>query len=250
MGNGKVVISLISLVVLALLSSCSKVDNVRDPISIYDIDLEYLENNSDSSIEAFMVKADDSVIGKKVDMLLHGDYTWFLNLLQKNKSEIFENQEPNSYSVNIVFTELNRSIDYLPGRYNGKKVSFYISKELTDKFIKIFINKNPVNTILKNNTISSNGKLEGVVTVSAGKRSIVLDRITLEMELPEEETPITWLITNNIEVLPNQVKKFPFTFKLPKITRSQESQDPIFLETVVEPFELYINDYEQLEFVK
>jgi hypothetical protein len=246
---------LLSLFVLLMLASCSKVDNIRDPISIKTVDLQYLATSLIATeIDSLVIYAEDTVIGDKVYLQNDDDYDWFFELLLKNKSELFEEKKPNSHLVKIRFSEENWSIDYDPGKYSGKKVSFYISSKLKNEFIKMYKMKHPVSTILKNTTLHLDENLEGYVTVSSGNRELALDEISLALymsDLSDGKSPWkSWIISKKDVIPPNTEKRFPFKIKLPTETPTSESQKAIFLNTEIKPIEPYIGDQDEVKIVE
>ncbi|MDN3015873.1 sporulation protein [Paenibacillus sp. BSR1-1] len=238
-----------------MLVSCSKVDNIRDPISIKSVDLEYCATSlQGTEIDSLIINANDTVKGDKVYLQTEDDYHWFFEMLLENKTELFEEKKPNTYLVKIRFSEENWSIDYDPGKYNGKKVSFYISNKLRNDFINMYKIKHPVSTILKNPIVHPNGNLEGYVTVSSGNRTLVLEEIALSLymsDLSDENSPWkSWIISKKVVIPPNTEKRFPFKIKLPTETPTSESQEAIFLNTEIKPIELYIDDYDEIKIFK
>ncbi|MFP5110648.1 sporulation protein [Neobacillus sp. C211] len=240
------------LFVLLMLASCSKVDNIRDPISIKSVDLEYLATSLlATDIDSLVIYAEDTVIGDKVYLQNDDDYDWFFEMLLENKTELFEEKKPNSHLVKIRFSEENWSIDYDPGKYNGKKVSFYISNKLRNDIIKMYKMKHPVSTILKNTIVDNNGNLEGYTTISSSNRKLVLEEITLALYSSEEDSPLeTWEIAKKVVIEPKTEKRFPFKIKLPAGTPTSDSQKSIFLNTEVKPIELYIDDQDEIKIVE
>lgn len=224
---------------------CSKVDDIRDPISVRKVDFEYVKNGQ--PIDSLIVYTEDSIIGEKVSLELDDDHDWFFEMLRENKKMLTDKKKPNSYQVLLRFSEGTWSIDYDPGKYNGKITSFYMSEELRNEFIRRYKHKHPVTTILKNDDLSFNGDLEGSVNISSGNRTLVLDEITLELYSSVDRSSLkTWTITKNLVISPNTEETIPFKFKLPKNTSVSENKKTVFLNTVVQPIELELSNQLQL----
>ncbi|WP_142317279.1 hypothetical protein [Bacillus sp. AFS017336] len=211
------------VIILVLLScftnvGCSKTDNIREPISIKNVDLKYVEKmDPEFYIQELKINMNDDEIGKNLEFAQY-DYFWIIKLLGKYKNETYEKKKTNSFFVNITFEELNRSFEYEHNKYNGKTVSFYISEKLKNRIKEQFIKQHPVNTVFNNFTFPVNEKIQGHVTIDSSNEPQEFDEITFEINgirKNEDLSPLKIVkISGKISVPINKKKIIPFSFEL------------------------------------
>lgn len=223
--------SILLLFSLIILCSCSKVDSNRDPISINNVDLNYVaKNDPDFFIQSFVIDFEDNIIGKTKK--LNGiDYYWALKLLQKNKNELYQEKKPNTYLIDITFQELKWSFEYDRSKYNGKQVTFYISEKLRNLLKQEYIKRYPVNTVLSN---ISNKKIEGYVTISGLYNSQVLDGIRIDLYGNRKygiEPLLKLNLIGNITVPFHKQKIIPFSINITSETLEKVENNNFRIDT-------------------
>jgi hypothetical protein len=114
-------------VLVFILMGCSKVDDIREPISCSGIDWKYLATDGNViRVESIRVYANDKRLFVKPEKLMD-----FLSLLNENSGKIYNENSSNTLKIYLKFSEQGSlSFLYQADKYDGKECTFYISKEL------------------------------------------------------------------------------------------------------------------------
>lgn len=158
---------ILSFILVLTFINYLKVDKIRDPISIKSVDLAYVKDDiPEFYIESIKLKVNDKQIGNQIN-LGTTDYEWVINILEKNKKEISEKKHSDTYYMNITFQELSPSFEYDRSEYDGKQITFYISKKLREQFIEDYIDYHPVNTVIERYEFETNETINGYITIDS-----------------------------------------------------------------------------------
>ncbi|WP_339252549.1 hypothetical protein NSQ43_01895 [Sporosarcina sp. FSL W8-0480] len=122
-----VIKNLLSILLIGLLlGACSTIDDVRDPISVNEINWEYLSEGANYwRIEN--IKVHDNA--NEFDIYTKSKE--FCYLMLKNPDKIYSEETKSSVKIYFRFEEVSRfSQVYKPVEYNGKESTFYVDRSL------------------------------------------------------------------------------------------------------------------------
>lgn len=124
-----IIFLLITITGLYKLGFFNKVDDVRDPISVNEIDWKYLSDwKNNDRVETVVVYSPGHTFG-----LRHDQSFLFAQLMDKNINKIYKKSNSHSMKIRVVFNEVGviNSL-YKVDKYNGKQSTFYIDVSLIE----------------------------------------------------------------------------------------------------------------------